>query len=88
VCLQEGGDKRSVQELTAAELDSVALTEISKLNRQRIDAERFEVITAASVLKEPFSIENGTLTQTMKLRRNAVYKLYEKEVSDLLAKLR
>lgn len=66
----------------------MALAEISKLNRERLDAERFEVISAATVLAVPFSVENGSLTQTMKLRRGAVRKLYEKEVQGLLERLR
>lgn len=79
---------RDVGQLSHKELNSVALAEITKLNRQRLDAERYEVITAASVLFEPFSVENGALTQTMKLRRSVVYKFYEKEVAQLLEQLR
>lgn len=86
--MQEGGDERLVGELSQTELDSLAVVEISKLNRERLEAERYEVISGASVLREPFSVENGTLTQTLKLRRNAVHKLYEKEVSALLERLR
>ena len=87
-CLQMGGDERAAEALSETELNSVALAEISKLNRERLDVERYEVISAASVLAEPFSVDNGTLTQTLKLRRGAVRKLYEKEVTALLERLR
>ena len=87
-CVQEGGDERDAAQLSPTELNRVAMAEITKFNRQRIDAERFEVITAASVLHEHFSVENGTLTQTMKLRRNVVHKVYETEIAALLEQLR
>ena len=48
----------------------------------------FERVAAFTLLKEPLSVEAGTLTRTFKPRRPAIYAKYAREVSDVLYKLR
>jgi long-subunit acyl-CoA synthetase (AMP-forming) len=42
----------------------------------------------SQVVREPFSVEGGTLTQTMKLVRRAVHEQYAADVDALLHRLR
>lgn len=49
---------------------------------------RWERVTAYEVLKEPLSFENGTLTRTMKPRRDVIVNKHREELERLLAKLR
>ena len=48
----------------------------------------YERITAFSVINEPFSPDNGTLTRSMKVRRDAVMQRYAVEVDSLRKRLR
>jgi long-chain acyl-CoA synthetase len=49
---------------------------------------RFEHVTAFKVLEKPFSVEDGTLTKTMKPRRAVIHQVYAAEVAELEKKLR
>jgi hypothetical protein len=42
----------------------------------------------AQVVRTPFSVEGGTLTQTYKLIRRAVYEQYASDVQNLMDRLR
>ncbi|GMH32583.1 hypothetical protein BSKO_00417 [Bryopsis sp. KO-2023] len=44
-------------------------------------------IAAIHICKEPFSVESGTLTQTMKVRRQQVMEFYKEEIFKLMTKL-
>lgn len=48
----------------------------------------YERITAFVIINEPFSPDNGTLTRSMKVRRDAVMQKYAGEVDSLRKRLR
>lgn len=52
------------------------------------DRIRWEHVNEFEVLEEPFSVEDGTLTRTMKPRRAAIMQKYAKEVARLESHLR
>ena len=43
----------------------------------------FEKIQYFKILNEPFTIENGLMTQTMKLRKNEIHKRYESLIQEM-----
>ena len=48
----------------------------------------FERVKAFRLLREPFSVEDGTLTRTMKPRRPQIMAKYAQEVQELEMELR
>lgn len=48
----------------------------------------YEHVAEVVVLPTPLSVEDGTLTRTMKPRRAQIYERYEKELNMLLHALR
>lgn len=47
------------------------------------DLANYERIRKITLLEKPFTIESGELTPTMKVKRNVVGKLYEKEIEEM-----
>lgn len=74
--------------LDPVEIESLLLKEVWKLEHLQRGFMPFMHILAVRVLDRPFSVEDGTLTKTLKLRREAIMKLYSKEIKSLLSKLR
>ena len=67
--------------------DSVAALlrgEVTKATATRTSREHIRQI---AVLKEPYSVEDGTLTRTMKPRRPAIADRYAAEIADLKSRL-
>ena len=60
----------------------------AELDKVSASRPQYERITAFVVINEPFSPENGTLTRSMKVRRDAVMQKYAAEVDLLKKKLR
>ncbi|MRR17427.1 MAG: hypothetical protein EG826_13320, partial [Deltaproteobacteria bacterium] len=46
----------------------------------------YEIPRKFIFIPEPFSLENGMLTQTMKLKRSKVFEKYQKEINALYAR--
>lgn len=86
--MQERGDERTLPELSKSELRNALLVEARRLNDARPDKKVWEVITEVVVVREPFSVENGSLTRTMKLRRPVVAELYAKDIEAVMSRLR
>lgn len=86
--LQEASDHRDVSELTQQERNNLALVEVKRMNDARPDRRMWEVFTAAQAVKTPFSVEGGTLTQTLKLRRSAVAEQYSDDLESLWDRIR
>lgn len=78
----------SLGSLDPGAIKSVILKEVWKLEHLQRGFMPFMHILAIHVLDRPFSVEDGTLTKTLKLRREAIMKLYSKEIKSLLSKLR
>jgi long-chain acyl-CoA synthetase len=70
----ERGKPTGEQEL-CADADVVALIQ-SELDRLQADFARFEKVRAFQLLPEPFSIEEGTLTPTLKTVRRTIEEKY------------
>ena len=47
------------------------------------DLAHYEKVKRFILIEEPFSIENGELTNTLKVKRRVVYRKYEKEINDM-----
>lgn len=52
------------------------------------DRSQWEQIAAFVLLKEPLSVDDGTLTRTMKPKRPAIFSKYATEIAQLQAALR
>jgi long-chain acyl-CoA synthetase len=70
----ERGKPTGAREL-CADADVVALIQ-SELDRLQVDFARFEKVRAFQLLPEPFSIEEGTLTPTLKTVRRTIKEKY------------
>jgi long-chain acyl-CoA synthetase len=58
---------------------------LSFLSRFSLTFDRFEYIKRVHLTVEPFTIENGTLTPTFKVRRKDAYNMYKEELDGLYA---
>lgn len=81
--LEEYANQNNIKYNTIEEL--VAKPEIHemyevKINELQKDCAGFEQIKRFTILSHPFSMENGELTNTLKVRRNVVNKMYSKEI--------
>ncbi|PSC68813.1 putative acyl-activating enzyme chloroplastic [Micractinium conductrix] len=83
--LEEAAKQRGLEALPAADVESLIKGEVRGLLAGRI---RWEHVAAFEILSEPFSVEDGTLTRTMKPRRNEIFAKYSAEVARLEAHLR
>jgi long-chain acyl-CoA synthetase len=62
------------------DLEALLHLEVCKYNSSRMDYHPEDHIAHIQVIHSPLSVEGGTLTRTMKLRRPAVKQLYAKQV--------
>ncbi len=74
--------------LTSITLDSKAIQDLfrKELNREVQDRPGYKIddrIGPFRLLLEPFSIENGLLTQTLKIRRNVVMDRYQGMINEM-----
>jgi len=79
--------------LNSTEVTGLPSTEIDKIMKEAITTAcatkvRWERVSAFKVLEKPFSVEDGTLTKTMKPRRAVINEVYKDEIAALEAKLR
>ncbi|GLC36919.1 hypothetical protein PLESTB_000178300 [Pleodorina starrii] len=74
--------------LTAEELEARMTEEVSSLNSARPDYHVFEHVAHVAVVRTPLSVEDGTLTRTMKPRRPEIMKRHATAAEALLARLR
>jgi long-chain acyl-CoA synthetase len=87
------GANSTTDNSTSNTTPSLSTTEVDKIMREAITAAcakrvRWEHVTAFKVLEKPFSVEDGTLTKTMKPRRAVISEVYKEEIAALEAKLR
>lgn len=55
------------------------------IEQAQVSIANYEMIKRFTILSEPFSMENGELTPTLKIKRNVVYKHYAQAISDMYA---
>ena len=78
------------QGITATRQELCSHPAIIGLLRERIDTLQqdlayYEQVKRFTLLAEPFSIENGELTNTLKVKRNVVYDHYKNEIEAMYA---
>lgn len=56
---------------------------VSRTNRSRINFAPKDRVRHVRLIFEPFSVENGMLTQTLKVKRNVVGEVYKREIAEL-----
>lgn len=76
IAKEEGLDPR---QLTAQQEETL----LKRINEQLDNFPGYAKIVRISVLKEPWSIENGMVTPTMKLKRKAIFAQYAAELETL-----
>lgn len=80
-----------VNESALSDEELIDNPDIQKLFRKAFreygrEAPAHEKIRDFTLLTEPFTVENGTQTPTMKLKRNVIEERYEEEIDDMYAK--
>eukprot|EP00741_Cyanophora_paradoxa_P004134 tig00000769_g4015.t1 len=65
------------------QVDRLFETEIAKLVRTKASFRPDEKIGAFRLVPEPFTMENGLMTQTLKIKRNEVYDRYEALIREM-----
>ena len=55
------------------------------IEQAQVSIANYEMIKRFTIIAEPFSMENGELTPTLKIKRNVVYKHYAQAISDMYA---
>ncbi|MEW5313818.1 MAG: hypothetical protein WDW38_005355 [Sanguina aurantia] len=70
------------------ELEQLLLGEVERLNTSRLGYQEYERVAHVAIVTRPLSIEDDTLTRTMKMRRKQVMDLCAGQASALAAKLR
>ncbi|HAZ49256.1 MAG TPA: long-chain fatty acid--CoA ligase [Cyanobacteria bacterium UBA11371] len=71
--------------LNSKEIRDLFRAELSREVRNRPGYRRDDEIIAFELIKEPFTIENGLLTQTLKIRRNVVTERYRDLINWMFA---
>ena len=74
--------------MPSSELDNAVLAEVQRADAAREGRNVWEAITTVHTVASPFSVENGTLTQTMKLIRPAIREQYAGAIESIMARLR
>mmetsp|Transcript_25990 Transcript_25990/g.56652 ORF Transcript_25990/g.56652 Transcript_25990/m.56652 type:complete len:725 (+) Transcript_25990:195-2369(+) len=86
--LQRLAQQSGSSELPPQKVEALLVAEVARLNAQRGDYHPYEHVAHIAVVSPPLSVEDGTLTRTMKPRRNEVAKRYAVQVDRLLHQLR
>ncbi|MFO7528459.1 MAG: AMP-binding protein [Marinobacter sp.] len=73
--LERGADRSELEQELAAELDAVNAA-----------CEAHEKVAFVVVVKEPWTMENGMLTPTMKIKRNVIEDFYNNRMEDWFAR--
>ena len=66
-----------------SDISSKIKSELRKYNEERIGYTNNDRIVNIRIILVPFSVENGQMTQTLKLKKNVVNKLYAEEIQSL-----
>ncbi|GLI62125.1 hypothetical protein VaNZ11_004661 [Volvox africanus] len=74
--------------LLPGELEERLMGEVARLNVARPDYHPFEHVAHIAVVRTPLSVDDGTLTRTMKPRRPEIMKRQAATAATLLARLR
>lgn len=78
--------RHEVELLKQAGLKEALSKDIKDLNESRPNFSAVDKVTDFRLLLVPFTVENGMATQTLKIKKNMVNKVYEKEIAELYRK--
>ncbi|KII88692.1 hypothetical protein PLICRDRAFT_689891 [Plicaturopsis crispa FD-325 SS-3] len=78
-------DAAGLAELAADSKVNAAILAILTKEAKRHGLKGFETVKRIHVATEPFSVENGTMTPTFKIRRKDAYNLYKSQLDGLYA---
>ena len=78
--------KKGVDPNHLKDFKAMLLNEINLKIKRREGFRAFERINNIHLLKEPFSVENGMLTQTLKIKKNVVCERYDAEIQKMYKK--
>jgi long-chain acyl-CoA synthetase len=56
---------------------------MNDINRVQRDLAKYERVRRIYVVPEPFTVENGMMTPTLKIKRAVVEKQYEQEITSM-----
>lgn len=84
----EAMQKETGRVLSASELESQLMSAVTQINSARPDYHPEEHIAHVAITNKPLSVDEGTLTRTMKPRRAQIMKVYGEQVKALLGQLR
>ena len=65
---------------------AMLLNEINQKIKNRPTFRQFERISNIHFLKEPFTIDNVMMTQTLKIKKNVVFERYDAEIKKMYKK--
>lgn len=66
-----------------AELRRAITSEITSRNTERVAFRPVDRVAHVRVLLVPFTVENGMMTQTLKIKKNIVNKVYSNEIAEM-----
>ena len=73
--LDRGADRSELEQELARELEAV-----------NADCESHEKVAFVVVVREPWTMENGMLTPTMKIKRNVIEDFYNRKMDEWFAR--
>ncbi|MBF2098647.1 MAG: long-chain fatty acid--CoA ligase, partial [Gloeomargaritaceae cyanobacterium C42_A2020_066] len=71
--------------LNSPEVLALYRQELKTWSQQRANVRPYEQIGPFRLLEEPFSLENGLLTQTLKVKRNVVMERYQAMINEMFS---
>ena len=74
---------KGVSILANPELEDLIKKEINTHIVNKPNLRVFEKVKQFALLKDSFSVENGLMSATQKVKRNKVFEKYEKEISKM-----
>ena len=78
--------KNSKNILNNSELDALIKSEINTHIEKKPNLRAFEKVKSFSVLDEGFSVDNGLMSATQKVKRNKVFEKYEDVIGSMFNK--
>ncbi len=78
--------KNSRNTLNHSELDALIKSEINTHIENKPNLRAFEKVKSFSVLDEGFSVDNGLMSATQKVKRNKVFEKYEEVIGNMYSK--
>ncbi|MBQ4077875.1 AMP-binding protein [bacterium] len=78
--------KNSRNTLNHSELDALIKSEINTHIENKPNLRAFEKVKSFSVLDEGFSVDNGLMSATQKVKRNKVFEKYEEVIGSMYSK--